>query len=664
MLNHHPRVRPAFLAIVLAAAAFRNLSAEAGTTTVWLTSDVQGYLVGCDCPTGVSAGLSALHAFLDGRPDEDFIVDAGGFREPGRSDPLLERYMDLAAARIGYDILLTDASDLRDGVKTVRKRAREIPLTAAAGYRVRGLFLSLPGEKAAFRFGNGERSAAIAVSDPAAGARRYTGSDVDTALKALAESNAAFGILVFRGGLSDLEKGLADAEGTAISAVELVVLTGTGSPGVHAETGAAAGTLAVGARKIPWISPAPRGNGIVRLELGDDSEPEIEAFGLVRGEAPESQDILDLGDAFLNELTARALATAAGTRPAAETASADSIEAVYWYPFGCRDCEDFLWSGVPEIEKATGISIAVEEHDTGNPEEFDSLIAEMERRDAELRSVPVMFVGNVILQGDDEIKSGLEAYATGIPGGAKFKTPAGKGGGGARWEPGAVFLAGLLDGVNPCAFSAMVFLVSALALAGRRKRAMIAIGFSYAAGVFIAYSLIGAGLLGGLRRLAVTPGIRRGLEITLAAILAVLAVLSVVDGVRLSRGRSDLLLKLPGKLSARAHGVIRSSVRSGAAAGGAFLLGTIVALIELGCTGQVYLPTIAWMIARGAGARPWFWLAIYNTAFIIPLITVFVVSYKGVSAIRMANAFKRRGAAIKYATAVLFAALAAVMLAA
>ena len=85
-----------------------------------------------------------------------------------------------------------------------------------------------------------------------------------------------------------------------------------------------------------------------------------------------------------------------------------------------------------------------------------------------------------------------------------------KGGFGVQWEPGAVFLAGLLDGVNPCAFSAMVFLISALALAGRSKRTMLAIGLSYACGVFITYSLIGAGLLGGLRRFAVSPGIRRG----------------------------------------------------------------------------------------------------------------------------------------------------------
>ncbi len=44
------------------------------------------------------------------------------------------------------------------------------------------------------------------------------------------------------------------------------------------------------------------------------------------------------------------------------------------------------------------------------------------------------------------------------------------------------------------------------------------------------------------------------------------------------------------------------------------------------------------MIARGEGSSPWLWLVVYNTAFIIPLLIVFVVSYKGVSAVKYVTA--------------------------
>jgi cytochrome c biogenesis protein CcdA len=190
---------------------------------------------------------------------------------------------------------------------------------------------------------------------------------------------------------------------------------------------------------------------------------------------------------------------------------------------------------------------------------------------------------------------------------------------------------------------------------------MLAIGLFYALGVFITYSLIGAGLLGGLKRIAVESGMRRILEYVLAGFLIILSALSLVDAIKLSRGRTDLILKLPEKLSGRVHSLIRTEVSSGAAAGGALVLGAVVALIELGCTGQVYLPTIAWMIARGDGAVPWLWLAIYNSAFIIPLLIVFVVSYKGVTAVKLAGAFRKRGAAVKFVTAGLLAILAIVV---
>ncbi len=360
----------------------------------------------------------------------------------------------------------------------------------------------------------------------------------------------------------------------------------------------------------------------------------------------------------MDELVTNALAAAG--RPRVEKQDGDPLEAGYWYPFGCRECDSFLWNTVPDIEQKSGRSIKISEWNTSDPEDFENLLMTLSERGIELTSIPVMIIGETVLQGDSDIKSGLELLASG--------ESADSGNGSVnvdfrnRWEPGAVFLAGLLDGVNPCAFSAMVFLISALALAGRSRRTMLAIGLFYATGIFLTYSAIGAGLLGGLRRIAVSSGIREILEYGLGGILLVLSVLSFIDGIKLSKGNHDLILKLPDRLSKKVHGIIRNSVRSGAAAGSAFLLGCVVALIELGCTGQVYLPTIAWMISRGEGSNPWLWLLLYNTAFIIPLMAVFVVSYKGVSAARLARVFQHRGALVKYATAGLFAILALVVI--
>ncbi|MCG2677698.1 hypothetical protein L6386_03990, partial [bacterium] len=62
--------------------------------------------------------------------------------------------------------------------------------------------------------------------------------------------------------------------------------------------------------------------------------------------------------------------------------------------------------------------------------------------------------------------------------------------------PLAILAAGLIDGVNPCAFATIVFLITYLTLIVKRKRKEILFtGLSFTFGVFLAYLLIGLGLL-------------------------------------------------------------------------------------------------------------------------------------------------------------------------
>ena len=599
-----------------------------------ITADIQGYLVGCDCPDGPSAGLSAVAADLESRPG-GLLLDAGGFREPERSDPLLERFLDRAAGQLEYDGMVADEADFRDGTRVLRRRVRGgLPLSAVGrDSEFLGRWSAYPGRRKARLIASPD--GIVAVSDIAS-------------VELLAAETADFRIAVSRGPVNG---------GLEIGFVDLVVVTGRDSPAAALPEGGIVGTIDSEGRSVPWLSLAPRGNGWAEVRVPERGDPQIVIHSLRRGESPDDPEILALGDAFMDALVGQALSAAGGGRESAVRAAEPSvIQTTYWYPFGCRDCEDFLWNTIPELEWTSGSTINVAERDTRDPADFEALLTELERRDVRLRSVPVMIVGDAIFQGYDEIESGLRSVAEG---GIAAQSDSNRGP--VSWEPGAIALAGLLDGVNPCAFSAMVFLVSALAVAGRTRRVLMAIGLSYSLGVFATYFLIGAGLLGGLRNLVVQSDLRRILETALAIMLLILAGLSVIDGVKLSRGRTDLLLKLPDSLSKRVHGIIRRSIRSGAAVGGSLLLGALVALIELGCTGQVYLPTIAWMISRGEEGRPWLWLLIYNSAFIIPLLAVFVISYRGVSAIRLAGAFKKRGAAVKYATAGLFAVLAAVV---
>jgi hypothetical protein len=51
--------------------------------------------------------------------------------------------------------------------------------------------------------------------------------------------------------------------------------------------------------------------------------------------------------------------------------------------------------------------------------------------------------------------------------------------------------AGLIDGINPCAFATLIFFVSYLAFIGRKKKEVLWVGMGFSGAVFITYLLIG-----------------------------------------------------------------------------------------------------------------------------------------------------------------------------
>jgi hypothetical protein len=73
-----------------------------------------------------------------------------------------------------------------------------------------------------------------------------------------------------------------------------------------------------------------------------------------------------------------------------------------------------------------------------------------------------------------------------------------------------VLAAGLVDGLNPCAFATIVFFISYLAFVGRRRREVLAVGVAFTVGVFLTYLGVGVGLL---RFLATLPFLSLGLFI-------------------------------------------------------------------------------------------------------------------------------------------------------
>jgi cytochrome c biogenesis protein CcdA len=222
-----------------------------------------------------------------------------------------------------------------------------------------------------------------------------------------------------------------------------------------------------------------------------------------------------------------------------------------------------------------------------------------------------------------------------------------------------VLAAGLVDGINPCAFTTLIFLLASLALAGRGRREVLAIGAFFSAGVFFAYLGAGFGLFAALRAAEAVAVVSSVIRWALFAVLAVFAALSVYDYSRIRAGKpSEMLLQLPDALKLRIHASIRDRRRSSALALSSFVLGVLVSIFEFACTGQVYLPTLAYLARAKGRTDALLLLLLYNLCFIAPLLVVFGASYYGVSSKRIAETFQKRMGAVKLLLAAVFAALA------
>lgn len=182
-----------------------------------------------------------------------------------------------------------------------------------------------------------------------------------------------------------------------------------------------------------------------------------------------------------------------------------------------------------------------------------------------------------------------------------------------------VVLAGLVDGLNPCAIAVLLVFVSATLLAvgatmegplGDRRRALFRGGAAYVAGMFITYLLIGVGLMG-------FAGVLRQdhLGTKLFAIVAIgWSVLALQEALLPELGER---LRMPPMLHGRAHSWV-----SRASLPGLFAAGSLIGLCTVPCSGNVYLAVLALLSSRADLAQALGYLVVYNLAFVVPLVTL------------------------------------------
>ena len=228
----------------------------------------------------------------------------------------------------------------------------------------------------------------------------------------------------------------------------------------------------------------------------------------------------------------------------------------------------------------------------------------------------------------------------------------------------AVLLAGLIDGINPCAISTLVFFMSLLLISRTGRNAGLIMGISFCAASFITYTAIGFGMLRCLHMLQIFPSVRRAFELCMAAALLVLASLSLRDALMFHRAHNarKVSLQLPPPIKRLIHKLMREGLKSRHLIISGFVVGCLVTLLETVCTGQVYVPAMTLVIQETGGLRIWSLLILYNIMFITPLVTALILTRYGLSTDSMLRWSRNNVALSKTLLALFFLAVAVYLL--
>lgn len=237
----------------------------------------------------------------------------------------------------------------------------------------------------------------------------------------------------------------------------------------------------------------------------------------------------------------------------------------------------------------------------------------------------------------------------------------------------AILLAGLIEGMNPCALATLIFFISYLTMVGRKRKEIFMAGMGFSASSFVTHLLLGFGILNFIQYFSFFPLFSRIVYLITFIFSLFLGIFSLYDYIQLKKGRpSKMRLQVPDFLKKRIHRIIRT--RSGGLETetessssrlllAAVVIGFIVTLLQSTCTSQVYLPTLLFVTnipsLRGSAV---FYLIIYNLIYILPLLVIFGIVYWGVTSEQLSIFLQKRASTIKLLTAIFFFALAGILM--
>lgn len=223
-----------------------------------------------------------------------------------------------------------------------------------------------------------------------------------------------------------------------------------------------------------------------------------------------------------------------------------------------------------------------------------------------------------------------------------------------------VITGGLIDSINPCAFATLIFFIAYLERS--RKEAIVPVGLSFAAGIYVCYFLIGVGLYAFIN--VISSVISTYLYVAVGVAAVILGLFSIGDFFILKKG-GKATLQLPMFLKKRRGRIIKNITgdkKITLLIVIAFSTGLAISALEFACTGQVLIPVITAIQESTRLATAIGYLILYTTIFILPLLVLLYLFHKGSSSEAIGGTYKKIYHYTKLATGIFLIILGFIML--
>ena len=322
---------------------------------------------------------------------------------------------------------------------------------------------------------------------------------------------------------------------------------------------------------------------------------------------------------------------------------------IIFYSPGCHNCIRIGKDVVHAMDMGDKNNIRIECRDVDNIENYKLLLALEEVYQPKIRNIlPVFYYEGRFINGKGHVGENLERMLTG-PAAPVSVAP--------KTLPKidlvklfnsftlpAIIAVGLIDGINPCAITVILFFISFLRLYRYEKHEIAVIGLTFVFSVYLTYCLIGLGIFESFYKLQGFWLLSKIVNIVIGIISVVFGFYALYSFIRHKKETMDNpLLWLPKWVKNWIYKIIgyiyRLKTRSDDPALkkpiirlviSALIAGFLVSVLEAVCVAKIYLPTIVFVLkTTGLKLKALTYLLFYNLLFIVPLLAILSFALAG-----------------------------------